>query len=57
MISIIFGTLFVILAVTVVRWVVSVPIIGALSASIDSWADSVQGQDAKEAGRPAAECL
>lgn len=46
MISAICGGLVVILSVTVVRWIVSVPLIRTLSTSIDSWADSVQGQDA-----------
>ena len=57
MISIIFGTLFIILAVTVVRWVVAVPIIRTLSTSIDSWADGVQGEDGDESGPATAECL
>lgn len=46
MIAAISGTLVVILSVAIVRWVVSVPLIRTLSASIDCWADSVQGQDA-----------
>jgi hypothetical protein len=46
MIAAISGGLVVILSVAVVRWVVSVPLIRTLSASIDCWADSVQGQDA-----------
>jgi len=46
MISAICGGMVVILAVTIVRWIVSVPLVRTLSASIDQWADAVQGQDA-----------
>lgn len=46
MIAAICGGMVVILSLTVVRWMVSVPLIRTLSMSIDSWADSVQGQDA-----------
>ncbi|MES2002867.1 MAG: hypothetical protein V4444_11250 [Pseudomonadota bacterium] len=35
----------IILAITVVRWVASVPLLRTLSISVDQWADSVQGQD------------
>jgi hypothetical protein len=46
MIAAICGGMVVIVSLTVVRWMVSVPLIRTLSTSIDSWADSVQGQDA-----------
>ena len=39
--------LVIILAITIVRWIASVPLIRTLSASVDQWADSVQGQDAE----------
>jgi hypothetical protein len=41
------GSLVIVLAITIVRWVASVPLMRTLSASIDSWADGVQGQDAE----------
>ena len=47
MTSIITGSLVIVLAITIVRWVASVPLMRTLSASIDSWADGVQGQDAE----------
>ena len=40
-------SLILILAVTIVRWIAAVPLMRTLTASIDSWADSVQGQDAE----------
>ena len=40
-------SLILILAVTIVRWVAAVPLMRTLTASIDSWADGVQGQDAE----------
>jgi hypothetical protein len=47
MTAIITGSLVIVLAVTIVRWVASVPLMRTLSASIDTWADGVQGQDAE----------
>ena len=47
MTAIITGSLVIILAITIVRWVASVPLVRTLSASIDIWADGVQGQDAE----------
>lgn len=47
MIAIVTGSLVIVLAITIVRWVASVPLMRTLSASIDSWADAVQGQDAE----------
>ena len=35
----------IILAVTIVRWIASVPLIRTLSLSVDQWADGVQGQE------------
>ena len=40
-------SLIVILCILLVRWVAAVPLMRTLSASIDSWADGVQGQDAE----------
>lgn len=40
-------SLILILAVSIVRWIAAVPLMRALTASIDSWADSVHGQDAE----------
>ena len=36
-----------ILAVSIIRWIAGVPLMRTLTASIDNWADSVQGQDAE----------
>jgi hypothetical protein len=35
------------LTVMLVRWVAAVPLMRTLTASIDSWADGVQGQDSE----------
>lgn len=35
----------VILAITIVRWVLSVPLLRTLSLSVDQWADSVHGEE------------
>ncbi len=40
-------SLIIILTFAHVRWIAAVPLMRTLSASIDSWADSVQGQDAE----------
>ena len=40
-------SLIIVLTVAIVRWIAAVPLMRTLTASIDSWADSVQGQDAK----------
>lgn len=45
MISVITGSLVVILVVTIVRWMAAIPLLQALSASIDDWADELHGQD------------
>ena len=47
MIAIVTTSLIIILAVLIARWVASVPLRRTLSASIDTWADGVQGQDAE----------
>jgi hypothetical protein len=36
------GTLVLVLAVAIVRWIAAVPLIRTLSASMDNWADEVQ---------------
>ena len=46
MMAIIAGILVLVLSVAIVRWIAAVPLLRTLSASIDGWADSVQGQDA-----------
>lgn len=38
-------SLILILAVAIVRWVAAVPLMRTLTASIDSWADAVQGRE------------
>ena len=43
MVAIIASGLVLVLAVAIVRWIAAVPLIRTLSASIDSWADNVQG--------------
>ena len=45
MIAILASLAVIVLAITIVRWVASVPIIRTLSVSIDQWADSVQGAE------------
>ena len=40
-------SLILILAIMIVRWIAAVPLMRTLTASIDSWADAVQGQDAE----------
>jgi flagellar biosynthesis/type III secretory pathway M-ring protein FliF/YscJ len=40
-------SLILILAILIVRWIAAVPLMRTLTASIDSWADAVQGQDAE----------
>ena len=40
-------SLIVILSAMLVRWIAAVPLMRTLTASIDSWADAVQGQDAE----------
>ena len=45
MISIIVSSLVLVLAVAIVRWVAAVPLLRTLSASVDCWADSVQGEE------------
>jgi hypothetical protein len=40
-------SLIIILSISIVRWIAAVPLMRTLTASIDSWADSVQGQDAE----------
>lgn len=45
MIAIISGTIVIVLSITLVRWVMAVPVVRTLSAAIDDWADGVQGQD------------
>jgi len=43
MIALIASALVLVLAIAIVRWIASVPLIRTLSVSIDSWAESVQG--------------
>jgi len=45
MIGLLASALVLVLAVTIVRWIVSVPLLRTLGASIDCWADSVHGHD------------
>lgn len=45
MIAIIASALALILAAALYRWIAAVPLVQTLSASIDCWADSVQGQE------------
>jgi hypothetical protein len=47
MLAIIASALVLVLSVTIVRWIAAVPLLRTLSASIDCWADSVQGQGAE----------
>lgn len=43
-------SLILILCVMIIRWIAAVPLLRTLTASIDSWADGVHGQDAETAG-------
>ena len=45
MVTIIAATLVLVLSVAIVRWIAAVPLLRTLSASIDGWADSVQGRE------------
>ncbi len=45
MIAVITGSLAVVLIVTIVRWIAAIPLLQAISASIDEWADDLHGQD------------
>ena len=47
MIAIIASMLVLALLLAIVRWIAAVPLLRTLSASIDCWADSVQGQEAE----------
>jgi hypothetical protein len=35
------------MAIAIIRWVASVPLVRALTASIDNWADAVHGREAE----------
>lgn len=35
----------IVLAITIARWVVSIPLLRTLSLSVDQWADSVNGEE------------
>lgn len=48
MTALFFSTLILVLLTILFRLIVSAPLVRTLSAAIDSWADSVQGQDARE---------
>jgi hypothetical protein len=43
-------SLIIILCVMIVRWIAAVPLMRTLTASIDSWADGIHGQDAESTG-------
>ncbi len=43
-----FIALLLLLGALLVRWVSRVPLVRTLSIAIDTWADSVQGQDAEQ---------
>ena len=45
MIALITGSLAVILIVTIVRWIAAIPLLRAISASVDEWADDLHWQD------------
>jgi hypothetical protein len=47
MIAFITASLAIVLAIVIVRWVAAVPLLRTLSASIDNWADGVQGEGAE----------
>jgi hypothetical protein len=45
--AIIASTIILLLVVAIARWIASVPLVRTLSASIDVWADAVQGREAE----------
>ncbi len=47
MAAIIASTIILLMMVGLVRWVAAVPLVRTLSASVDTWADAVQGQEAE----------
>ena len=47
MTAIFFVALIFVLVALLIRWVSSAPLVRTLSIAIDSWADSVQGEDAE----------
>jgi hypothetical protein len=49
MIAIVASLITIAVSVAIVRWVASVPLIHTLSASIDLWADGVQGEGPEQA--------
>lgn len=50
MIAIIATALVIALTAAIVRWIAAAPLARVLGASIDCWADSVQGQEAGPTG-------
>ena len=48
MIAMLTCALVLVLAVTLTRWVMAVPLFRTLSMSIDCWADSVHGEEAEQ---------
>jgi len=52
MIALVASALVIVLAVAIVRWIVSVPLLRTLSGAIDTWADTVQGHEVAEAEQP-----
>ncbi len=47
MIAVVTASLVIMLVAAIVRWVAAVPLMQTLSASIDTWADEVQGLNAE----------
>ena len=47
MFAILASSLVLVLSIAIWRWIASVPLIQTLSMSIDCWADSVQGDEAR----------
>ncbi len=48
MTNIVFIALILVLVAPLVRWAASAPLVRTLSTAIDTWADSVQGNDAEQ---------
>ena len=48
MTAILFIALLLVLIALLVRWIASAPLVRTLSTAIDTWADSVQGEDATQ---------
>lgn len=47
MTTVVASTIILLTMLALVRWIAAVPLVRTLSASIDTWADAVQGREAE----------